>query len=149
MHSSLSTVQSQAAHGPWCLLLPRDELAFRKEYEPLLLKRKITAVFRPGNRVHPNRRGYMVGEAVTARVIERCGNDRLGVPPLFNEVRIRVRITQLTVFYIDCVREADFCGCSPDVFDRRSLINHLEWIYQEPIDSFGRTVTRIGLSYPA
>ena len=147
MQSSLESVQNYAAHGPSCLLLPRDEMAFRKQYEPLLLRRKITAVFRPGNRVHPNRRGYMMGETVTARVIERCGCDRRGVPPLFNEIRVPIKITQLTVFYIDCVKEADFRGCSPDVSDRRSLIDHLLWIYREPIDSFNRTVTRIGFRY--
>lgn len=148
MRSSVEYVHQNGTHGPSCLLLPRDEMAFRKEYEQLLLRRKIAAVFRPGNRVHPNRRGYRVGETVTARVIERCGSDRLGLAPLFNEVRIPIKITQLAVFYIDCVREADFRGCSPDVFDRRSLIDHLEWIYHEPIDSFGRTVTRIGFRYP-
>lgn len=147
MQSSLEYVGSYAAHGPSCLLLPRDEMAFRKQYEALLLQRKIATVFRPGNRVHPNRRGYMVGETVAARVIERCGCDRLGVPPLFNDVRVPIRITQLTVFFIDCVKEADFRGTSPDVFDRRSLIDHLLWIYREPIDSFNRTVTRIGFRY--
>ena len=108
---------------------------------------RITTVFRPGNRVFPNRRGYIAGESVTARVIERCGCDRLGVPPLFNEVRIPIRITHLAVFFIDCVNDADFGGSSPDVFDRRSLIDHLERIYEEPIDSFNRTVTRIGFRY--
>jgi hypothetical protein len=147
MQSSLEYGQHHAAHGPWCLLLPRDEMAFRKEYETLLLSRKIATVFRPGNRVHPNRRGYIVGETVTARVIERCGCDRRGVPPLFNEVRIPIKITHLAVFFIDCVKEGDFRGSSPDLFDRRSLIDHLERIYEEPIDSFNRTVTRIGFRY--
>jgi hypothetical protein len=147
MQSSLEYVRHYATHGPSCPLLPRDEMAFRKLYEPLLLSREIATVFRPGNRVHPNRRGYIVGETVTARVIERRGCDRLGVPPLFNEIRVPIRITQLTVCFIDCVKEADFLGSSPDVFDRRSLIDHLLWIYREPIDSFNRTVTRIGFRY--
>ncbi len=147
MQSSLDYVQHYAAHGPSCPLLPRDEMAFRKQYEPLLLHRKIATVFRPGNRVHPNRRGYIVGETVTARVIERCGCDRMGVPPLFNGIRVPIKITQLTVFYIDCVKEADFRGSSPDVFNRHSLIDHLLQIYREPIDSFDRIVTRIGFRY--
>jgi hypothetical protein len=147
MHSSLHTAQHGGAHGPWCLLLPRDEMAFRKEYGQLLLTRRIATVFRPGNRVHPNRRGYMVGETVTARIIEQCGNDRLGQPPVFGPIAIPIRITHLTVFFIDCVKQADFHGSSPDVFDRKSLIGHLERIYEEPIDSFDRIVTRIGFRY--
>jgi hypothetical protein len=82
----------QLPHGPGCMLLPRDEMAFRKRYEPLLVGRKITAVFRPGNRVFPNRRGYIAGETVTARVIERCGSDTIGLPPQFNDIRIPIRI---------------------------------------------------------
>jgi hypothetical protein len=104
-------------------------------------------VFRPGIRVHPNRRGYAVGETVTARVIEQCGDDRLGLPPVFNEIAVPIRITHLTVFYIDCVRREDFHGSSPDVLDRKSLIAHLERIYGEPADSFDRIVTRIGFRY--
>jgi hypothetical protein len=147
MHSSLQIAQNAGTHGPWCLLLPRDEMAFRKEYGPLVLARGITTVFRPGNRVHPNRRGYMVGETVNARIIEQCGDDRLGQPPVFGAATIPIRITHLTVFFIDCVKHADFHGSSPDVFDRKSLIGHLERIYGEPIDSFDRIVTRIGFRY--
>jgi hypothetical protein len=88
-----------------------------------------------------------VGETVTARVIEQCGDDRLCLPPVFNEIAIPIRITHLTVFYIDCVRREDFHGSSPDVLDRKSLIAHLERIYGEPADSFDRIVTRIGFRY--
>ncbi len=133
--------------GPSCLVLPRNEMAFRKQYEPLLNARKLTAVFRPGNRVFPNRRGYIVGETVTARVIERCGSDRLGLPPQFNDTRIPILIKRIGVSCIDCIEERDFAGSSPDVFDRNSLIEHLTWIYREPIDCSGATVTKIQFEY--
>ncbi|MBI4723722.1 MAG: hypothetical protein HY765_01485 [Rhodomicrobium sp.] len=129
------------------MVLPRDEMAFRKQYEDLLVAKKITTVFRPGNRVYPNRRGYIAGETVTARVIERCGSDRLGVPPLFNAIRIPVQITRLVVTTIDRVESDDFHGSSPDVYDRRSLLDHLTGIYQKPIDAFDRTVTKIEFRY--
>ena len=127
--------------------LPRDEMAFRKRYEELLLSRKITTVFRPGNRVYPNRRGYIPGERVTARVIEQCGSDEQGVPPLFNDIRIPIRITSLTVKTIDGIEKEDFTGSSPDVYDRDSLEDHLEGIYQKPIDCFDGAVTRIQFRY--
>lgn len=126
--------------------LPRDEMAFRKQYENLLLAREITTVFRPGNRVHPNRRGYIPGEKVTARVIERCGCDELHVPPLFNDTRIPIQITSLTVKVLGVVDDGDFEGSSPDVYDRGSLVDHLVGIYQRPIECDG-TVTRIQFRY--
>jgi hypothetical protein len=137
----------QLPHGPGCMLLPRDEMAFRKRYEPLLVGRKITAVFRPGNRVFPNRRGYIAGETVTARVIERCGSDTIGLPPQFNDIRIPIRIKRLAVSCLGCVEDRDFEGSSPDVFDKTSLIEHLAWIYRQPIDCFGGTVTQIRFEY--
>lgn len=127
--------------------LPRDEMAFRKRYEELLLTRQITTVFRPGNRVFPNRRGYIPGEHVIARVIERCGSDEQGVPPLFNDIRVPIRITSLTVKTIDGIEKDDFAGSSPDVYDRGSLEEHLEGIYQKPIDCFDGAVTRIQFRY--
>lgn len=127
--------------------LPRDEMAFRKRYEDLLVARKITTVFRPGNRVYPNRRGYIPGEQVMARVIERCGSDEAGVAPLFNGLRIPIQITALTLKTIDGIDEEDFAGSSPDVYDRESLEDHLEGIYQKPIDCFDGAVTRIQFRY--
>jgi hypothetical protein len=127
--------------------LPRDEMAFRKQYEDLLLARKITTVFRPGNRVFPNRRGYIPGETVTARVIEKCGSDEQSVPPLFNGTRVPIQITALTVKVINGVEEQDFAGSSPDVYDRDSLEGHLLDIYQKPINCFDGAVTRIQFRY--
>jgi hypothetical protein len=127
--------------------LPRDEMAFRKQYEDLLHAGEITTVFRPGNRHYPNWRGYVSGEVVTVRVIEQCGSDALGVPPLFNETRIPIRITSLTVKTIDHMCDDDFEGSSPDVFDQESLAEHLQEIYQKPIECFDGAVTRITFSY--
>jgi hypothetical protein len=127
--------------------LPRDEMAFRKTYEALLLEEAITTVFRPGNRIYPNRRGYRPGETVTARVIEKCGSDELGIPPLFNDIRIPIRISSLAVKAIADVGREDFEGSAPDVFDRESLEEHLTGIYQKPMDCFGGTVTRIQFRY--
>lgn len=127
--------------------LPRDEIAFRKEYQELVLDRSIRTVFRPGNRVFPNWRGYRLGEIVTARIIDECGSDELNIPPLFNEHRVRVRIASLFVTSIDNLTSEDFAGSSPDIYDVESLEEHLRYIYRRPIDVFSRKVTRIGLEY--
>jgi hypothetical protein len=127
--------------------LPRDEIAFRKEYQELVLDRSITTVFRPGNRVYPNWRGYRLGEIVTARIIDECGSDEHNIPPLFNEHRVKVRIASLLVTKIDALTNADFEGSSPDIHDVESLEEHLRYIYRRPIDAFSRKVTRIGLDY--
>jgi hypothetical protein len=127
--------------------LPRDEMAFRKQYEELLCAQELKTVFRPGNRLYPNWRGYIPGEVVTARVIERCGSDELRVPPLFNDTRIPIKITSLMAKKIDRMKMDDFCGSSPDVFDQKSLNDHLQHIYQKPIECFDGVVTKITFEY--
>jgi hypothetical protein len=127
--------------------LPRDEMAFRKQYEYLLCAQEITTVFRPGNRLYPNWRGYIPGEVVTARVIERCGSDELRVPPLFNDTRIPIKITSLMAKRIDRMTMSDFCGSSPDVFNQKSLRYHLCDIYRKPIECFDDVVTKITFEY--
>jgi len=128
--------------------LPRDEMAFRGCYEGLLRDRRITSVFRPGARIWPNWRGYIVGETVTARVIEQLGCDELRLAPRFNSVRVPIRIEDLAVLDVERLSPQDFEGSSPDVTDRESLLAHLFEIYGQPIEAYGRQVTRIRFSYP-
>jgi hypothetical protein len=127
--------------------LPRDEMAFRARYRDLLLQRVLTTVFRPGDRVYPNWRGYSEGEIVTARVIARPGSDELGVAPKFEDIRIPIRISKLSVTPIDALESRDFTGSSPDVFDAPSLSAHLYGIYGRPLVAFGNQVTRIEFAY--
>lgn len=127
--------------------LPRDEMAFRSRYRDLLLRRILTTVFRPGDRIYPNWRGYAEGEIVTARVIAKPGSDELGVAPKFDDLRIPIRITKLWVAAIDSLMPDDFAGSSPDVFNVSSLAVHLYGIYGRPLSAFGNRVTRIAFAY--
>ncbi len=127
--------------------LPRDEMAFRKQYQSLLLDRRITTVFRPGDRLFPAWRGYAPGETITVRVIARHGSDTLGVAPVFNAVRLPVRILDVVVSPVDVLAAVDFEGSSPDVSNTSSLVQHLEAIYEKPISAFGGLVTRIRFEY--
>jgi hypothetical protein len=129
--------------------MPRDEMAFRGQYEPMLLARTLTTVFRPGDRRWPNWRGYRPGETVTARVIAKCGSDALGIPPEFTSRRIRIRIRTIDVLHPDLLTADDFIGSSPDVHDQASLLAHLFDIYGRPLAVFGGNVTRIHFDYLA
>lgn len=134
---------------PRAVTLPRDEMAFRSRYRELLLTRTLTTVFRPGDRVYPNWRGYSEGEIVTARIIRMPGSDELGVPPEFDDLRIPIRIRSISVSPIDTLGAAAFLGSSPDVHDRASLMVHLRRIYGRPLSYFGNQVTRIAFAYMA
>jgi hypothetical protein len=127
--------------------LPRDEMAFRRQYQRLLLQRRITTVFRPGDRLYPAWRGYAPGETITVRVISRHGSDALGIAPVFNRVRLPVRILDVVVAPVDALGPDDFVGSSPDVTDAPSLLQHLAAIYEKPISAFGGIVTRIRFEY--
>lgn len=129
------------------LELPRDEMAFRLEYEPLMRARTLTTVFRPGNRLWPNWRGYQPGEIVTGRVIARPGSDALGIPPEFTPARFPIEIGTIKVMAPDILTAGDFTGSSPDVHDVPSLLDHLMSIYGKPLSAFGDPVTRIQFAY--
>lgn len=137
----------EQAPPPGRLELPRDEMAFRKQYQRLLLQRRITTVFRPGDRVFPAWRGYAPGETITARVIERPGSDALGVAPVFNRVRLAIRIEDVCLRPVHALAPEDFAGSSPDVADTLSLVRHLTAIYRRPIAAFGDVITRIRFAY--
>lgn len=127
--------------------MPRDEMAFRRRYEPMLFDRTLTTVFRPGDRLWPNWRGYRQGENVTARVIARPGSDALGIPPEFTDTRISIGIVDIRVSSPEALTADDFLGSSPDVQDPQSLRAHLLWIYGRPLSAFGDVVTRIQFVY--
>jgi hypothetical protein len=138
---------SQRIGSPPPLDMPRDEMAFRRRYEPLLFARTLTTVFRPGNRLWPNWRGYRLNEIVTARVIARPGSDALGIPPEFTATRTRIEIVDIRVLPPEGLTAEDFVGSSPDVHDVASLRIHLLGIYGRPLSAFGDVVTRIQFAY--
>jgi hypothetical protein len=138
---------SQRIGSPPPLDMPRDEMAFRRRYEPLLFARTLTTVFRPGNRLWPNWRGYRLNEIVTARVIARPGSDALGIPPEFTTTRTRIEIVDIRVLPPEALTAEDFVGSSPDVHDVASLRIHLLGIYGRPLSAFGDVVTRIQFAY--
>ncbi len=127
--------------------LPRNEIAFRKEYEDQVLLNKLTTVFRPGNRVFPNWRGYKPGEVVTARIIEKCGCDEKKIAPLFNDNKVKVQIASIETLKIDELQDEHFDGSSDDVTDVQSLKDHLNYIYGKSIDHYDNMITRINLAY--
>ncbi len=127
--------------------MPRDEMAFRNMYESLLLDRSLKTVFRPGDRRWPNWRGYRPGETVTARIIEECGSDALGIPPKFTPQRISIIIETIDGGAPDSVTADAGIGSSPDVFGQASLLQHLFNIYGQPLEGFGGLVTRITFAY--
>ena len=127
--------------------LPRDEMAFRKAYETLVIEQELTTIFRPGNRLFPNYRGYKDQEIVMARIIETPGCDVREIAPIFSDIKIPVRISDIQAFDISDLTPKDFHGSSPDVQSLEQLLVHLEEIYDRPIASFDNTVTRINIQY--
>jgi hypothetical protein len=127
--------------------LPREEMAFRKAYETLVTEQQLTTVFRPGNRLYPNYRGYKPEERLVARIIEKVGSDANLIPPLFNEIQLPIRITKIHIIDINNLMASHFDGSSPDVKTIEDLICHLESIYQRPLSDYGNEVTRIQIKY--
>ena len=75
---------------------------------------------------------------MSARVIAKRGSDELGIAPEFDALSIRIRIANLVCGPIETLEDAAFAGSSPDVFDRESLVSHLQGIYATPLSAFRR-----------
>lgn len=129
------------------LELPRDEMAFRKEYEDLVLDEKLTVVFRPGNRVFPVWRGYKKGEIITARIIEMPGDDSKFITPIFNDTKKTLIIKNIEVKKLSELSDSDFAGSSSDVLNVFDLEKQILWIYKKPLLDFDNLVTRIEFEY--
>ena len=129
------------------LELPREEMAFRKEYADAVDSGDLTVVFRPGDRVFPKWRGYKKGEMITARIIERVGDDSKMRPPVFSDFKRDFIIKNIEVVRLDALSESDFIGSSDDVADVTGLINQLSWIYHKAPKDYGNEVTRIEIEY--
>lgn len=132
---------------PKQLELPRDEIAFREEYEELVKKEELKTIFRPGNRIYPNWRGYIQGEIVTARIIEQIGNDDLFIPPKFKEFKKKVKINKISLIQINQLNEKDFENSSEDVKSINDLKIHLNKIYKKDISEYDNLITKIELEY--
>lgn len=127
--------------------LPRDEMAFRADYEILLSQQSLTTVFRPGNRIFPKWRGYKHGEVVTGRIIKCCGCDKENTAPVFTDLKIPLRVVQIETIPVSELSAQDFLGSSWDVTDADSLNQHIQRIYNKPLSAYGNVVTRIALDY--
>jgi len=127
--------------------LARDEMAFRKNYETILINQELTTIFRPGNRLFPNYRGYKPLEIVTARVIEKVGCDERKIAPTFSGIKVPIMISDIRTIDINCLTPADFQGSSPDIQTPEELLEHLEGIYAKSIEFYDNKVTRIQIQY--
>ncbi len=129
------------------LELPRAEIAFRSEYEKIVLDEKLTVVFRPGDRVFPAWRGYKKGELITARIIQTLGDDSKLIPPIFTEDKKELMISDIKVVKISNLKESDFFGSSDDVKNVKDLEKQINWIYGQTLSYFDNVVTLIKLEY--
>ena len=130
--------------------LPREEMAIRKIYRELVEQQKLTTVFRPGQRLCEDYRGYCQNEIITIKIVDRVGADWALLAPVFApDFAKAVKIENITSLPLGSLTAADFAGSTPDVFDRQSLRYHLGIIYNLAPDDLGddSLVTKICFSY--
>jgi hypothetical protein len=115
---------------------PRDELWFRKVYQDELAAGTLTRIFKPGNRIYPESKGFMPGECVKLRILEAPGNDKTGALPLLNGFCRSATIENIVLTNIDALTPPDFIGASRDIHDTLTLRYHLGIIYDKKPQDF-------------
>jgi hypothetical protein len=129
------------------LELSRNEMAFRKRYEQTVFDGTLTTVFRPGNRMFPNWRGYKKGEQITARIIKKVGNDAKLISPVFTKNKKQVKIKNIEVININNLNKKDFIYSCPNVKTIDDLKKQFVWVYNKKPEEYNNIVTKIQLEY--
>ncbi len=119
------------------LKLNPNEIAFRKIYKGLLEQGKISAIFRPGQRLCDDYRGYCSEQKATIKIIDKIGADWAMLPPKFVKgFSKKVIIKKIETKTLSEFKKSDFVGASPDIQDKESLIYNLGVIYNIPMEEF-------------
>ena len=85
---------------------------------------------------------------MTLRVIEKCGSDEKRIPPIFNDIKLKVKIAHIAVVNIEDLTANDFVGSSSDVQDIYMLKKHLCSIYGKNVTDYdNKDITKINLEY--
>lgn len=99
------------------IYLDRNEMAFRHHERNLLDQNDIT-VYRPWNRIYPQKKWYKTWEVIRARVIDIPWSDKENIPPVFNnEVKL------LKIINMNIIKDKDV--------DNPLVINNLKSIYTD------------------
>lgn len=110
-------------------ITPRDEVGFRKIYADLVRDKKITTIFRPGERTCNLNKGFCEGEVINIKIIDKVGADWAELPPETVTINQKALIESVVNKEIGSLTAEDFHGSSPDIFDKQSLIYNLGVIY--------------------
>ena len=112
---------------------PRNEIWFRKIYADLIRDRRVTAIFRPGRREDDHAKGFLIGETLRIKIVDKVGADWAGI---YGQVRsdfeMTVRVLDIVFKPIGELTAEDFKGSTPDVHDTESMVYHLGVLYNLP-----------------
>ena len=130
-------------------ITPRDEIGFRKVYSKLVNDKKVTTIFRPGERLCGINKGFCEDEILNIRIIDKVGADLAQLKPQIVPSDAKVRVTNTKVTKLAMLTPEDFIGSTPDVYDKQSLIYNLGIIYNIDISEFTDdfVITRTTFTY--
>lgn len=112
------------------MYLDRTDISLRTEdLVDLQEKQKIT-IFRPGNRIYPQNRGYTSWEVVKARIISIPWSDEKWIPPTFSEIVELVKIQTTTLLDLS-LSDIDFSNSLHYIQSREDLTRWVDRIYKK------------------
>lgn len=123
------------------MYLDRDEIGLRQEDKKDLVTKERLTIFRPGNRIYPQKRWFTQWEVVKARIIDKPWNDREKKAPTFSTIVKLVKIQTIKVLRQKDLIEDDFHNSLEYVQSPEEVKRYLENIYKEVPE----TITKIDI----
>ena len=126
----------------------------RKAYEQCIRDRKLTHIFRPGDREFPGEKSFMPGQVVLLKVVAVPGNAAYSIAPVYvPDIEIPVNILSSRAKRMRQLTIDDFVGAGPWIHDRTSLVHELALVYNLGEEVFQQnylvTITTFGYFDPA
>jgi hypothetical protein len=125
----------------------QESLGFRIVYRDIVLSKKLTVVFRPFDQKYLKL--YKKGALVRGVIIAQPGNASFNQKPCITDDEILLRIKSIKPMLISSLKNKDFDGSSPDVYNPPSLAYHLGMVYNRPASKFNKhiKIIKIELEY--
>jgi len=119
----------------------RNEIWFRKEDEKDFITKNQLTIFRPGNRIYPQKKWFTEWEVVKARILDKPWDDIENRIPVLSKIVKLVKIQAIKILNQKNLTEDDFASSLAYIQSQEDVKRYIENIYKENSE----TITKIDI----